>query len=436
MSWGNEIAIKDLSDYFLERGRSSSLYGIHGNTFFFDLRCEKDFLLAYNLCAPLKAIVSKRAKAFNSGKFQIVNKNTEKPATGRDALKQLLYQPNVLQSGDQFQAQQNIYLDIFGYCPLLKMAPVGMPTETFAMWNLPPWLFDLEYTTKWLSQFAMDGIFSKFYIYWNGDKVEIDMKNVGFIFDDGIGTEVDSNLLIPDSRLVSLEYPVSNIVAAYKSRNTLITKRGAIGIISNESEDESGTVALKNGEKEALQKDFAKYGLVGQPFQIIVSDAKLKWQQMGYPTSELMLFEEIQDDIDRLCDQYGFPPELLARSKDTTFDNKKQARKDLIENTIQPESQSRLRQLTRIVAPTDTIDISRDYSGLTVFQEDAKFEAQLLESKVKSLSQALKDNAITELEYRGELFKLGIGDGKELPPKPQPAPPAVPAIPPTTPPVA
>lgn len=417
-AWGNEIAIKDLSDYFIENGRtSSSLFGIHGNTYFFALRCEKDYLKAYQTCSPLKAIVAKRAKAFNSGKFGIVNHNTGKPATGRDDLKLLLDRPNVLQSGDQFFAQQNIYTDIFGYCPVLKIEPAGMPGVVGAIWNIPPWLFDLDYTTKWLQQFAQDGIFKTFYIFWNGERIPLDSKNLGFIFDDGIGTETDSNLLIPDSRLVSMEYEVSNIVAAYKSRNTLITKRGAIGILSNEAEDESGNVAMREGEKEGIQKDFAKYGLVGQPFQIIVTDAKLKWQQMGFPTSELMLFEEIEDDIHRLCDGYGYPPELIARSKDTTFDNKKQARKDFIENTIEPESQSRMRQFTRIVAPKDTIEIVRDYSKLTVFQEDAKFEAEILSSRINVLSKMLADQTLSTDEYRQQMFLLGIGDGKPLPPR-------------------
>lgn len=404
-SWTNEIAIQDLSDYFIERGRiSSGLYGFTGNTYFFNLCCEKDFLMAYNLCTPLKSIVSKRAKAFNSGELVIVNHNTGKPATGRKPLYDLLDRPNVLQSGDQFFAQQNIYIDVFGYCPVLKMRPAGMPDEIGALWNIPPWLFDLDYTTKWLNQFTLDGIYKDFYIFWNGERLKLDMKNIGFVFDDGIGTENDSNLTIPDARLIGLEYPVSNIIAAYKSRNTLITKRGAIGILSNENEDESGNVAMRNGEKDALQKDFTKYGLVGQPFQIIISDAKVKWQQMGFPTAELMLFEEIADDIDRLCDAYGYPPELIAKSKDTTFDNKKQARRDFIENTIVPENKSRMCQLTRIVAIDDTIEITRDYSKLTVFQEDVALRAAGRKAVDDACLIEWNNNLITRNEW---LERLG-----------------------------
>lgn len=407
MSWGNEVDLRELRNFFIEDSamRGRPLFSFGGNDYFFALNNEKDFLQAYRLCPPLKAIVGKRAKAFNSGTLGIVNHSTGKPATGRTELKAFLDRPNILQSGDQFLAQQNIYLDIFGYCPVLTMRPSGMPDELGGVWNLPPWLFDLNYTTKWLNQFKFEGIYKEFFIYWNGERVPLDMKNVRFIFDDGIGTDHDSNLTIPDSRLVGLEYPVSNIVAAYKSRNTLITKRGAIGILSNEMEDNSGNIAMRPGQKDDLQKDFAKYGLVGQPFQIIVSDAKLKWQQMGFPTSELMLFEEIEDSINRICDAYGYPSVLLARSQGATFENQKVARRDLIENTIIPECKSRLIQFTRILSPDDTIEIVRDYSGLMVFQEDEKLKSDSRLAKDTTCEKEYDNNLITKNDW---LRALGL----------------------------
>ena len=397
MSWGNEIDQRELNNYLqqLNLTAGKAMYSLNSNDYFFALNCEKDFLQAYKLCPPLKAIIGKRAKAFNSGALDIVNHSTGKRATGRADLKTLLDRPNVLQSSDQFFAQQNIYLDIFGYCPVFTIEPAGMPGTVAAIWNIPPWLFDLTYTKKWLQQFELDGIFKEYVIYWGGEKIVLDSKRLRFIFDDGIGTEEDSNLLIPDSRLVSLEYPVSNIVAAYKSRNTLITKRGAIGILSNESFDDNGSMALKPGEKEMIQNDFKKHGLVGQPFQILISESKLKWQQMGFPTSELMLFEEIEDAINRLCDAYGYPSVLMARAQGATFENQKVARRDLIENAIIPENKSRLQQFTRIIAPNDTIEIVRDYSHLMVFQEDEKLKAEARLAKDETYALEWENGLIT-----------------------------------------
>jgi hypothetical protein len=402
LSWGNEVEIAKLNNYFLEQGKFRYRHNLD-EEYCLELNCEKHYLHAFNVCPPLKAIIGKRAKAFNSGEFEIINTNTGKLATGRTELKELLRKPNVLQSGDQFFSQQNHYLDIFGYCPVLKMKPSGMDVIS-SMWNIPPWLFDIEYTRKWLRQTKIEGIYQSYYMYWEGARSELDFKNLHFIYDDGIGTECDSNLLIPDSRLVSLQYPISNIVASYKARNTLATKRGAIGILSNESTDADGTMQLRAGEKEQLQKDFSKYGLVGQAYQIIITDANLKWQAMGYPTKDLMLFEEVQDDIDRLCDAFGYPPELIAKSKDTTFDNKKQARKDLYENTIEPESFSRMEQFTQIVAPDDTITIQVNYRGLTVFQEDEKIKAEARMAVNNAAEKEYKNGLITKNQW---LVRLG-----------------------------
>jgi hypothetical protein len=242
-------------------------------------------------------------------------------------------------------------------------------------------------------------------MYWEGERTPIPTKDMFFVFDDGIGTEYDTNLTIPDSRLLSNDYVVANIVAAYKSRNTLITKRGAIGILSNESVDgDSGTVAMKPGEKEDLQKDFAKYGLVGQAYQVIVTDANLKWQQMGFATKDLMLFEEIQDDIDRLCDIYGLPAPLMARSKDTTFDNQNQARKDFLENTIIPESDSRMEMFTNgIMEGDESLVVKRDYSKLAVLQEDKAKAATARKALDDALQIEYKAGLITKNDWREKL---------------------------------
>lgn len=387
-NWENKLDVAKLENMFVRKGLNRH-FAFQGEEYFMQLRTEGDYLLAFNSCPPLKAIVSKRANLFNTGNLEVLNKNTGNYAVGSVAksIKNILDKPNALQTGKQFFAQQNIYCDLFGYCPILVMRPAGMPEEITAIWNIPPWLFDLTYTGDWLYQTQVEGVYKKFFMFWGNKKIELEPENLFFIFDNGIGTEDDSNLTIPDSRLVGNEYVVSNITAAYKSRNTLITKRGAIGILSNDSRDQAGILPLKAGQKEEVQKDFSKYGLTGQPFQIIITDAALKWQNMGYPTKDLMLFEEIEDDINRLCDAYGWPPQLIARTKDVTFDNKKEGMKEAYRDTIIPESKQRMEQFSAAIIPEGlNLVITRDYSEVEVLQEDRKHQAEAR----RALNEALK----------------------------------------------
>jgi hypothetical protein len=369
------------------------------------VRNERDFLRVYNQCPPLKAIVGKRAKAFNTGKTVLLNENTEKPLRGYDWLKRLLKQPNVLQNEDQFMSQQNHYIDIFGYCPVLKVYASGfegLEEGITAIWNIPPWLFDIEYTGKLWKQNQIAQIYKTYRIHWEGEQYDIPSQNLGFIFDDGIGTDYDTNLTIPDSRLVGMHLVISNIIGAYKSRNTLITRRGALGILSNDGKENGAAIPLDPDEKENVQRDFAKYGLVGQAYQVIITDAQLKWQQMGFATKDLMLFEETAENIERLCDGYGWPIELIARGKDVTYDNKIQARKDLYQNTTIPESNSRYQQFSRILAVKGVI-IRKDFSSVPVLQTDMKTKAEA-RTAVNAYCKELYDlDMMTRNEWLAEL---------------------------------
>lgn len=385
----------------------------------FPLRCEKDFLAAYNACSPLKAIIMKRSKSFNSGYRQVINTNTKKEVkSGRAAqLRKLVRKPNVLQNEAQFFAQQNAYVDIFGYCPVIKIRPSGMPDEISQLWNIPPWLFDIEYTKKWLNQNRITGIYQSYKIYWEGQQIDIPARDLFFIFDDGIGTDCDTNLTIPDSRLIGLEYDIANLVASLKSRNTLIVKRGAMGILSNESVDgDSGSVPMRPQEREDIQEQFKKYGLVGQAYQVIITDANLKWQQMGFATKDLMLFEEKDSGIKSLCDTYGVPKVLMSLTADPTFDNQNQARKDFFENTIIPEISSRMEMFSNGVLENNeegsdeegkviNLAIISDFSKLRVLQEDKVQAATARKTLDEALEKEYKSGLITKnmwLERLGE----------------------------------
>lgn len=413
------------AEAFIERNAfyTGNIFGLHGENGYTELKCERDYLNAYNSCSPLKSMMGKRAKAFNSGIKQVINPNTGKEVKSGEAadIRKRLKKPNPLQTESQFDAQQNIYCDIFGYCPVLKVRPAGMEgtimeNEISAIWNIPPWLFDIEYTRKWIMQNKLSGMYEAYYMNWEGERIEIPFKDLFFIFDDGIGTENDTNLTIPDSRLRGNGYNVWNIVGAEKSRNTLIVKRGAIGILSSDNKDgDSGSVPLRPGEKEDIQKDFKQYGLVGQAYQIIITDAALKWQQMGMATKDLQLLEEVEEDIFRLCDSYGVPHVLMATSKSSTYENQNQGRKDFIENTIVPESASRLEQFTQGLLGDDSkLVIVRDYSKLSVMQEDKVQAATARKTLDEACQIEYLKGLITKNDWREKLGLERIEDDESF----------------------
>lgn len=425
--YSNEIALSDavLNPSTYRGGLIGAVSSL------FSLNTEINHLRAYNECPPLKSIVSKRAKCFNVAAIDVINTNTKKSATGPQAaqFRAILKRPNPLQNQKQFLAQQNTYLDIFGYCPMFIIRPFGLTADISAIWNIPPWLFNVQFTGQWLQQNTVEGIFKGYTMMWSTGNVFLPSENLKLLFDDGFGTDMDINLCIPDSRLRSLEFPVANIIASLKGTNTLIVNKGPTGILSNQAKDSVGHIPMPDGEKRAVQQDFKRYGIVGQEYQVIITEANLSYQQIGSPMSELQLPETIQNSVNMLCDAYGYYPELLARTKDTTFANKEKAEKMLYTGTIIPESESRWQQISSaIMGENNNLQYDASFAHVTALQAEAKEMADARKSNDIALEKEFKNNVITlnqwlevlEMpartdgmgdKYYYQLFALGIAFG-------------------------
>jgi hypothetical protein len=439
-SWFNSLAGNSASptNYASQK---RSFFSINGaKEIYFNLNCEDDYRSAYLVCSPLKAIVNKRAQMFVNGIVEVRNRNSNNPQRGAKAklLRDLFKKPNAVQSWTQFFAQMHIYIDLFGYCPVLKITPVGMPDVIRGLWCLPPWLFDVEFNAVNLQSITkLSDVYKDFYFQWNNQKKALDRESVCIVLDNSIGTDDDMNLLIPDSRVRSMEYNISNILASYKSRNTLITKKGAIGILSNYAKDASGPVPLDKDEKKAVQDDFARYGLTGQEWQVIVTDASLEWQAMTFPTKDLMLFEEVEDNIQRLSDGMGFYFDLIAKLKGSTFANLNEAKKAQYQDHIIPDACARLEQLSEFLLGNENAYLHISYDHVEVLQQSAKEKADaqlvtnqayqilyeaglctknqwLLASGLDPIAAEVGDKYIYEIDNTPLAVKLGVGGTQAL----------------------
>lgn len=363
----------------------ASFFEWNNRTLWFDLNHEDDYRKAYLACAPLKSVVNRRASMFVNGRYSVMN--GDKPARGDYAreLLALLAKPNVLQTGKQFKAQQNIYIDLFGYCPVLKITPVGMPGSVKALWNLPPWLFDITFKKNlWYNQTDKKDIYDQFYLRWEGERRVLDMDAVFLILDNSIGTDNNGNLLMPDSRVKSLEYPISNDVASKQAANSLITKKGAIGILSNSPGSGQYTPLKVGTEKEKIQQDFRRYGMTGQEWQVIITDASLQWQSMSFPVKDLMLFETMTAAQADICDGMGMYMYLMnnKNNQGTTFTNLNEAKKSQYQDFIIPDDEARTEQLGENLIPADKGNtLKTDFSHVEVLQESQQAKAVTLKAQ-------------------------------------------------------
>lgn len=401
--WANIVPVNSSGGYF-----DTGIVG--DSTGFFKLDNEINHLRAYNECSPLKSIISKRSKAFNNGVLSIVDaKGNESKSKAAVDMLEKLHNPNPIQTGRQFLAQQNTYIDIFGWCLVLKTKPVGFSSIT-NLWNIPTWMLDPIYTYNWLYETKIDGIIQNFKFSFGGSVIELLPGDFSLIFDDGFGTESNCNMLIPDSRLRGNEYPVSTIINSYIATNTIITKRGAIGILSNKSTDAGSTLPLRESEKNTLQQEFKRYGITGQAHQIIISESNLEWQAMGMSIKEMQILEIKADAVMALCDSYGYPYRLLAQEKSASYNDVSEFRKDFYSDTIIPESTSRWEQRSFALLEGTGLKFLCDFSKLPALQDDKQKAALARKTEVEGVEKAFKNNYITLDRSRELMGEMPIDD--------------------------
>lgn len=386
----------------------------NGNFFFGQFGADKAFiwgnynssLRAYQRCPVVSSIINRQALATINGKVTIIDeKGKESQRMQAKALRQLLKRPNPLQSGKQFRAQNNVYKRIYGYCPVLRMVPVGFENDFSAwrLWNIPPWMIQVEDNTD-LFFLAASKPFNSIRLTYMGRSVPLDPANVFFLCETQISTGLfESNsshdnvsLNLPDSKLLPVDKNIDNIISSLEGRGTLNRERGPMWILSNDSADspDAGMFPIDSDAKKDLQTDFLQYGITKGQKKAIITDAKLKLQTVGFDVGQLKLLEGEIQDAKFIADQLNYPPYLLGLV-DAKFDNQQIAERNMYTNSIIPDAESDDEQWGDFFKLEDFgLSIKTDYSHLPALQED---DAKASTSRLM-LTQALK------IEYEAGLI--------------------------------
>jgi phage portal protein BeeE len=357
---------------------------------------DTEDLMSVYLCIPhLRNVIDKKAEMFKNMELRVRNTRTGELEEDNEILA-LLKQPNVLQIQEQFFEQYSILKDIYAnaFIYLLRGSSLSDPV---ALWNLPAGEMEIIPTGKIFQQTELKNIIEKFQLtYSDGDKKEFPIEDVIYI-----AQGASNRYYVGESKILSLRLPISNIEGALKTRNVIINDKGAIGILSSQGKDSDGGIPLDAKEKERLEKHYrSKYGLGDDQNKIIMTTADVKWNPISYPTKDLLLFEEIEDDFAAICGAYGMARDIFPSTKGATFENQKQAYVQTYQNTIQPEADLLMRMLSDRLGLTDQgLKLEADYSWLPVMQADKQSEEAANKSKAETLSIMLKDGVITKEQY-------------------------------------
>lgn len=360
-------------------------------------------LLKYYLQTPeLQAIINYRAKLFSDMRVIAMKNEKEIEIPFLDVLRS----PNPLQPFREFAKQCSINKDVFGNVYINPIFGVDKKKTTM-LWNMPSQNAEIKKQPELKNPFqksTKEEIIKEYIFKFDDLELKYPADEIIHFNDNQIKT--NKEWLKGHSRIATLSQACENIITAYEVRG-ILTGNAPLGIITDSTKDPVGFTPMTEQEKKIILEEMRKYGTKAGKYQYIVTRANLDFKSMAINLSNLKLFEEVDNDQSAIADAFSFPVEIFQNN--VTFENKKEAKKQLYQDSIIPEANEWLQGLAKELGFHEQgITLIADYSHVQVLQDDMAERSRMWTLAVNALNKAFQDGAITMDEYRDNLTKINI----------------------------
>jgi hypothetical protein len=378
-----------------------------------DMWGQGDVLRDFCEIPEINAVYNMKASMWSAGTLKILDKKGKDASSKHKDLADRLETPNWFQDQKEFMIQTKLNHEIFGDEFIYNLFPLGMnPERSSGLFSLPPNLVEVEYTSNKLFFTVSDPTGLIKYTYrFNGSDFPLPPEAMMHFNDNRVKyteTTTGKELLRGMSKLDALRPVRQNLRLAYESLGVILKNRGALGIISNDSDNGVGqAIPIKEEEKKIIQDGYRNYGGLSHQNQLIITSAKVKWQPMSLNPDKLGLFQGKKEDFAKVLDSAGMAMELFV-NQGSTYENQKQARKGTYQETIIPEAVKWVGGLNRKLLSESNDKIVVDYTHLPIFQEDLKSKGDAFRSMADALNRMLVDGAIDVPTYIQEIENAGI----------------------------
>jgi len=385
---------------------SSEFYLMQGQQV--DLPFRNGFELAQGI-PHLGSVIDKGAEMFSAVNYKIVRTDTEEEEiVDNHNLNKVLERPNKLQTWKQMLYMVYTYKMISGAAFLfpgfgIKRTPSRLAyisTIDFETFTKRPNSNAKSYTNP-----SVDDLISSIDFYFKyTHPLSIKPSELMWVKDRFV------NYIDDHSRITSLQKNLENIYKALVARGVLIDKRGGIGMVAGNQKDSGMSVPLTPNEKKKLRRTVNDHNLSQGGNSIMVTDVPLKYTPFVFPTRELLLFEEIEDDFFTICDRLGINRELFDGK--TTFANKKMAATGTYIDTILPAWTDFFDLLNKeLNTHTENIKIIPNFEHVEALQKNEVEKYNAIKIKSDSLLQEYDRGLIDEDEYRQQMGYEARGAG-------------------------
>lgn len=331
-----------------------------------------DLIEVYTNCPPLQTIINRNADMISMGRLEVVDDFGEdeddiKVYPDHPLLTQLK-NPNPISDLKKFVTDFYILRGIYGKSFVYKNQPLTWSPPKY-LWNLHPQFMKIYLTGKLYDQIDISGIIEKFQTVISGIYTDYTVQQIEYSSDG-----VSINPLLPDSKLVSLQLPISNIIGLLKMLNIFVY-HGPKLIISGDNRDSAGSIPFMPDEQSKIREQMNRNTDLSNDVSVY-SQTPLMITKADYPIREIMAMEQLQKYEIMIIDAYGHDKMLYSIGGDATFVNKQIALKNTIQNSIIPQSEILASMLTKMFElGKDKKKFRFNYDHLPSMQEDKLMEA-------------------------------------------------------------
>ena len=378
----------------------------------FDMSTNEGKALALKVVQPFGMVADRIGSMMRNGKYYVVDKNDNERPRYKD-IEALLAKPNLMQNGKSFLKQVEIMLKVYGFCPIfcLRATRSDLPK---AMVVIPPELFHIEGKAGLFNAQKKEDIIRRAYIKWGNGEIELYDEDYILIYDSIANyPQQDGGEITFYTPVDTLSPHTRNYMSQLIGRGNLIVNGGPKGILYGDDTSDTGNAALTPKEAEELNKNFKrKFGIVGKLYEVMVTNKKVGWINVGANTQQLMLHEEGASCLNEICNTFGLQPDMFSQG--ATFDNKEAAKKAAYQDLIMPDAELISQALTNGICP-EGVFIKIDFSHVSCLQEDKAANAQSLSNAANAVGNLVNWGLITPDEARMELSNyLDIDPEKPL----------------------
>lgn len=305
---------------------------------YFEIDTKDDILTIYKTIPTIRAIIDKKAQMFTKVDIKEFKKDKELENT---PFLNVIANPHPLYSENEFleTLAKQLYLfdEVFIYVNRTYINSYLKENDTFLI--LPA----NDVTANYQENINIKEIksVSDYLINYTFD---FQGKKIQFLPDEiiRISRTALKNITEVDLTMKSIEEDCNVLASSSNVVTTLYRRNGGFGILTNQNKSDGASMMNPNIEKseiESLQNEFKRYSFSKRDFNMIISNANLKYQPISFPISSMEIPQNVKNAKANICDVLNFSILTLNSLEGATFNNKEIADKENYTNAIIPDWQ-------------------------------------------------------------------------------------------------